>query len=36
MAYSDYYSTNMNDAATGGLLAALGSMWIGTMIVAVV
>lgn len=36
MAYSDYYSTNMNDAATGGLLAALGSMWIVTMIVAVV
>ena len=24
MAYSDYYSTNMNDAATGGLLAAFG------------
>ena len=36
MAYCDYFSTNMNDAATGGLLAALGSMWIVTMIVAVV
>lgn len=36
MAYSDYCLTNMNDAATGGLLAALGSMWIVTMIVAVV
>lgn len=36
MTYSDYYSTNMNDVSTGGLLAALGSMWIVTMIVAVV
>lgn len=36
MAYSYSYSTDMNDAATGGLLAAFGSMWIVTMIVAVV
>lgn len=36
MAYSYSYSTDMNDAATGGLLVAFGSMWIVTMIVAVV
>ena len=30
MAYSDYYSTNMNDAATGGLLAAFGYIWLFT------
>ena len=33
MAYSDYYSTNMNDASTGGLLAAFGHIWLFTMIV---
>lgn len=36
MAYSDYYSTNMNDAATGGLLAAFGHIWLFTMIVSIV
>ena len=36
MAYSDYYSTNMNDASTGGLLAAFGHIWLFTMIVSIV
>lgn len=36
MAYSYSYSSDMSNAATGGLFAALGSMWIVTMIVAVV
>ena len=36
MAYSDYYSTNMNDASTGGLLAAFGHIWLFTMIVFIV
>lgn len=36
MAYSDYYSTNMNDVSTGGLLAAFGHIWLFTMIVSIV
>lgn len=36
MTYSDCYSTNMNDAATGGLLAAFGYIWLFTMIVSIV
>ena len=36
MAYSYSYSSDMSNAATGGLFAALGSMWLVTMIVAVV
>ena len=36
MAYSDYYSTNMNDASTGGLLAVFGHIWLFTMIVSIV
>lgn len=36
MAYSYSYSSDMSNAATGGLFAALGSMQIVTMIVAVV
>ena len=36
MAYSYSYSSDMSNAATGGLFAALGGMWIVTMIVAVV
>lgn len=36
MAYSDYYSTNMNDVATGGLLAVFGHIWLFTMIVSIV
>lgn len=36
MAYSYSYSSDMSNAAIGGLFAALGSMWLVTMIVAVV
>lgn len=36
MAYSYSYSSDMSNAATGSLFAALGSMWLVTMIVAVV
>lgn len=36
MTYDDYYSTNMNDATTGGLLAAFGYIWLFTMIVSIV
>ena len=36
MAYSDYYSTNMNDASIGGLLAVFGHIWLFTMIVSIV
>lgn len=31
MAYSDDCLTNMNDAATGGLLAAFGHIWLFTL-----
>lgn len=34
MAYSYSYSSDMSNAATGSLFAALGSMWLVTMIVA--
>lgn len=36
MTYSDYYSTNMNDTAIGGLLAAFVHIWLFTMIVSIV
>lgn len=36
LSYSDYCSTNMNDVATGGLLAAFGHIWLFTMIVSIV
>lgn len=36
MTYDDYYSTNMNDATTGGLLAVFGYIWLFTMIVSIV
>ena len=36
MSYSYSYSTDMNDVATTGLFASLGSVWIVSLIISIV